>query len=410
MAIPVIIFIIVLIVVSAAITMTNLIEICPPNEVLIFSGSSNKEGYEIVHSGRKVRIPLIHTVDRIDVTNMSIDINVTNAYSKGGIPLSVRGVANVKVGTRPPLINNAIERFLGMPRDQIMQIAKETLEGNLRGVLATLTPEQVNEDRLTFAQSLLAEAESDLRALGLELDTLKIQSVSDEKGYLDSIGRRQSATLMMDSRIAEAKNRAEASVLDATNQLKKAVAKIDAQAKIAQADARRRIADAQGRGEAMVAEERARVAAAIAKAQADIDVQRARIEQVKRQLQADVIKPAHARKAELEHQARGNVATTLEEGRANADALRSLIHTWKEAGEAARPIFVLQQFDTIFNAMMSTIQEIKIDKITVIDQDIKHIDAHGSLPMRAASTSEQVKQTLGIDLPGLLTGMAATKG
>lgn len=408
MGIAAVIFIIVLIVVSAAITMTNLIEICPPNEVLIFSGSSNKEGYEIVHSGRKVRIPLIHTVDRIDVTNMSIDINVTNAYSKGGIPLSVRGVANVKVGTRPPLINNAIERFLGMPRDQIMQIAKETLEGNLRGVLATLTPEQVNEDRLTFAQSLLSEAESDLRALGLELDTLKIQSVSDEKGYLDSIGRRQSATLMMDSRIAEAKNRAEASVLDATNQLKKAVAKIDAQAKIAQADARRRIADAQGRGEAMVAEERARVAAAIAKAQADIDVQRARIEQVKRQLQADVIKPAHARKAELEHQARGNVAATLEEGRANADALRALIHTWKEAGEAARPIFVLQQFDTIFNAMMSTIQDISIDKITVIDQDIKQIDAHGSLPMRAASSSEQVKQTLGIDLPAMLAGMAGT--
>jgi flotillin len=410
MGIAVVIFIVFLIVASVGFTMTNLIEICSPNEVLVFSGSKDRLGYEIVHSGSKVRIPLLHKVDRIDVTNMSIDINVTNAYSKGGIPLTVRGVANVKVGTRAPLITNAIERFLGMPRDQIIQIAKETLEGNLRGVLATLTPEQVNQDRLTFAQSLLGEAENDLSALGLELDTLKIQSVSDEKGYLDSIGRRQSATLMMDSRIAEARNRSEASVLDADNQLKKAVAKIEAQGNIAEADARRRVSDAQGRGSAMVAEERSRVAAAIAKAQADIEVQRARIEQVKRQLQADVIKPAHARKAELEHQARGNVASTLEEGRANAEALRSLIHTWNAAGEAARPIFVLQQFDTIFNAMMSTIQDIKIDKITVIDQRMKDVDNHGSLPMRAASTSEQVKQTLGIDIPGLLTGMAATKG
>jgi flotillin len=407
MSIAVVLFVLFIIVVCVAIVMTNLIEICQPNEVLIFSGSG-KRGYQIVHSGRKIRIPLIHIVDRMDVTNMSIDINVTNAYSKDGIPLSVRGVANVKVGTRPPLINNAIERFLGMPREQIIQIAKETLEGNLRGVLATLTPEQVNEDRLTFAQSLLDEAEHDLRALGLELDTLKIQSVSDDKGYLDSIGRRQSAALMMNSRIAEAENLAKASVQDAENQLKKAIAKIDAQAKIAEADARRRIADAQTRGEAMVAEERARVAAAIAKAQADIEVQRARIEQVKRQLQADVIKPAHARKAELEHQARANVAATLEEGRANAEALRSLIQTWKEAGDAARPIFVLQQFDAIFNAMMSTIQQIKIDKITVIDQEIKDIDSHGSLPMRAASTSEQVKQTLGVDLPALLAGMAGT--
>ncbi len=407
-AIVAVIFIIGLAIVLGGVAVTNLIEICQPSEVLIFSGASDADkGYEIVHAGKKVRIPLLHAVDRLDVTNMPIDINVTNAYSKGGIPLTVRGVANVKIGTRHPIIDNAVERFLGMTREQIMQVAKETLEGNLRGVLASLTPEQVNDDRQKFAQSLFEEATPDLRGLGLELDTLKIQSVSDDKGYLDSIGRRQSAELIKQSRIAEAQNRAAASVQDSENQLKKAIAKIDAQKKIAEAESKRRITDAQTKAEAMVAEERSKIGAAIAKAMASIDVQRARIEQVKRQLDADVIRPAHAKKSELELQARANVAKTIEEGRANADALRQLLHVWHEAGDAARPIFLIQQFDAIMDNMLATIQEIQIDKITVIDSRLEGIDRNASPAMKAASASEQIKQTMDLDLPRLLQGVAS---
>ena len=390
-----------------ALAAVNLVVICPPNEVLIFSGASNERGYEIVHSGKKLRVPLFHRVDRLDVTNMPIDLSVQNAYSKGGIPLNVRGVANVKIGTREPYINNAVERFLDLPRETIMQVAKETLEGNLRGVLATLTPEQVNEDRAEFAKNLFAEAMPDLRVLGLELDTLKVQSVSDDKEYLDSIGRRQSAELLKQSRIAEASHRAEASVLDASNQLKKAQAKITAQKSIATAESQRRITDAQTKAVALVAEERSRIGSAFAKAKASMDVQHARIEQVKRQLEADVIRPAHAKRSELELQARANVASTIEEGRANAEALRALLAIWHEAGEAARPIFLIQQFDAILDNMLATIQEIKIDKITVIDSRLEGLDRNASPAIKAASASEQVRQTMDLDLPKLLQGVAA---
>ncbi len=392
---------------AGAVAIANLLEICEPNEVLVFSGQKAGKGYEIVHSGKKLRIPLFHRVDRLDVTNIVIDLNVTNAYSKGGIPLSIKGVANVKIASHQPLISNAVERFLGMTRDQVARVAKETLEGNLRGVLARLTPEQVNNDRQTFAEHLSEEAETDLSKLGIVLDTLKIQSVTDDKGYLDSIGRKQSAELIMNSRIAEAENRAEATIRDADNQLKKAIAKINAQKDIAEADAERRILDATTRGQAMVAEERSRIGAAVAKAQANLDVQRARLEQVKRQLAADVIQPAQASKAELEAQAKGNSAKIIEDGKANVDALQALLDTWRSAGESARPIFMLQQFDSIMDAMMSTIQEIEIDKITVIDNKLEEVDRQGSMPMKAASGSEQVKQTLGLDLPRMLQGLAA---
>ncbi len=392
---------------AGAIAVSNLLEICEPSEVLVFSGKTSGKGYDIVHSGKKVRIPLIHRVDRLDVTNMVIDLNVSNAYSKGGIPLSIKGVANVKIASHQPLINNAVERFLGMTREQVARVAKETLEGNLRGVLARLTPEQVNNDRQTFAEELSEEAEHDLSKLGLVLDTLKIQSVTDDKGYLDSIGRKQSAELIKNSRIAEAENRAEAAIRDADNQLKKASAKINAQKDIAKADAERRILDAKTRAQAMVAEEHSRIGAAVAKAQASLDVQRARLEQVKRQLAADVIQPAQARKAELEAEAKGNAAKIIEDGKANVAALQALLDTWRDAGDAARPIFMLQQFDAIMDSMMSTIQEIDIDKITVIDSNLDQLDRQGSLPMKAASGSEQVKQTLGLDLPRVLQGLAA---
>ena len=113
------VLILVLIVVTGAIAVTNLIEICEPNEVLIFSGSASEgKGYEIIHGARKVRIPLIHKVDRLDVTNMPIDINVSNAYSKGGIPLTVQGVANIKVPGEEPLIHASLERFLGKTRGE----------------------------------------------------------------------------------------------------------------------------------------------------------------------------------------------------------------------------------------------------------------------------------------------------
>lgn len=384
-----------------------------PNEILIFSGrdrlraDGSHVGFRTVIGGRTIKIPILETVNRMDLRVIPVTISIEGAYSQGGIPLNVHAIANVKLSSDPDKIDNAIERFLGRDRNEVARVARETLEGNLRGVLANLTPEQVNEDRAEFAKSLFAEAMPDLRSLGLELDTLKVQSVSDDKGYLDSIGRRQSAELIRESRIAEATNRAEASVLDASNQLKKAVAKINAQKNIATAEAQRRITDAQTKSKALVAEERSKIGAAIAKSMANIDVQRARIEQVKRQLEADVIRPAHAKKSELELQARANVAKTIEEGRANAEALRSLLQVWHEAGDAARPIFLIQQFDAILNNMLSTIQDIKIDKITVIDSRLEGLDRNAAPAIKAASASEQIKQTMDLDLPRLLQGVAA---
>jgi flotillin len=394
------------------IIISRIIYICPPNEVLIFSGGHRRiavegedriVGYRVVQGGRGIRIPLIEVVDRMNLTNMIIELRVQGAYSRGGIPLNVQGVANVKISSKSKYLANAIERFLGMTREQIMAIARETLEGNLRGVLSTLTPEEVNQDREKFAGELVHEADHDLARLGLELDTLKIQHVSDDKGYLDSIGRRQTAELLKRSRIAEADNHALSAENSASNLQNQEIAKVDAQITTVRAEGARRVIEAQTRKGALIAESKGQVQALVAKAKAEVEVQRARLAQVRFQLVADKVKPAEAKKAQMIAQARGVASKLVEEGKATASAIRSLGETWAKAGDSARQIFVAQKLQRLVGTMMQTVGDIPIDKMTVID---KELAGSGNFAVKAAVTAEQLKQLLGIDVAAAVQNIA----
>ncbi|MGD8728051.1 MAG: flotillin family protein, partial [Gemmatimonadales bacterium] len=229
----------------------SLIVICLPNEMVVITGRNRttpdgrRVGYRLLHGGRTLRIPIVERVSRVDLTTIPIDVTVRNAYSKGGIPLIVQGIANVKVSARDPIAHNAVERLLEKPFEEMMHIAKDTLEGNLRGVLATLTPEEANEDRLKFAGRLIEEADEDLKKLGLELDTLKIQNLTDEVNYLDSIGRQQTADILKKARVAEAERTSEAEQIEATARRAAQVAAIQADLAITEENNRLRVRKAE---------------------------------------------------------------------------------------------------------------------------------------------------------------------
>ncbi len=376
----------------------NLYYICQPNEILIFAGSSREladgrwVGYRLVKGGSSVRIPLLERALRMDLSNMIINLKVANAYSKGGIPLTVEGVANIKIAGEEPAIHNAIERLLGKSRQEIEQMAKETLEGNLRGVLASLTPEQVNEDKIAFAKSLLDEAEDDLEKLGLVLDTLQIQNISDDVRYLDSIGRKQQADLLRDARIAEAKAKAESAIQTAENQKITELSRLDRDIGISRAEADRRIKDAMTKRDAVVAEAIAEIAAELARIQAEVPVQQERIKQVEQQLQADVIAPAEADCKQAIARAQGSAARIIEDGKARAEGTLRLAESWKTAGANARDIFLLQRLETLLRTLTSAVPDITVHNVTVVDA------SQGNTATKAASFIEQLKQTTGINL------------
>ena len=385
----------------------KLVYIAAPNEVLVFSGRhkvGGQLGYRTIKGGRGYRVPLIETVDRIDLTNMIIDVAVRNAYAKGGIPLTVQGVANIKVAGHQPLLGNAIERFMGMERRTIIKIAKDTLEGNLRGVLSQLTPEQVNDDKLRFAEKLLEEAEHDLSKLGLVLDTMKIQHVEDDVGYLDSIGRQRTAEVIKQARVAEANAKAQSTQQDATNNQDARIRDIQAEMKILEANTSKRVRDAETAREAMIAEQIGEVHALIAEAREDIKVQQARVEQVQRQLQADQIAPAEANLSQLQAEAKGRAAKIVEDGRATVAVLDEMIKTWKSGGDSARAIFLMQKLQGVMGSLVDTIDDVHIDRLTVLPGD------KTSTAQRAVTMVEELKAGVGVDVPKLLDRVTGGDG
>lgn len=380
--------------------------ICQPSEVLIFAGRrtqlpDGKEiGYGLVKGGSSLQMPLLERTFRMDLTNMIIDLKVVNAYSKGGIPLTVEGMANIKIAGTEPTIHNAIERLLGKSRKEIEQLAKETLEGNLRGVLASLTPEQANDDQLAFAKSLLEEAEADLEKLGLVLDNLQIQNISDDVRYLNSIGRKQLSELLRDARIAEAKATAESVIQASSNERITALRRIERDIEIAKADAERRVRDALTKRVAIVAEVESVVGTQVAKAQAEVAVQNERIKQVEQQLQADVVAPAEAQCKQAIAKAKGDASRIIENGKAQAEGTLRLAQSWKAAGSSAKEIFLFQKLEVLLKLMGSSVPKVKVQNVTVIDAQ------NGNNTTKIASFMEQLRQSTGVDVAELVNNIA----
>ena len=394
----------------------NLLYVSAPNEALIFSGARRQArlgsgemkdvGFRVIRGGRGFRVPLLERVDRMDLSNLAIEVQVRGAFCKGGIPLNVQGVANVKLPGDEPRLLNAVERFLGRTPAEISRIARETLEGNVRGVLAQLTPEEVNEDKVRFAQSLLEEAEHDMARIGLVLDTLKIQNVTDEVGYLNSIGRIRGASVKQEATIAEAKMQADAAEQQARNSAAAEVAKLDADLEIARQEMTKRMVNAQTQRAALIAEAQSEVAARVAQVNAEIERQKARALQVKRQLEADVVQPAEAARRAAEENARADASKLLERGKAEASALRALVDTYRTAGPDARRVLALQTLLPMAGQLSGAGSPLTIARITVLPNGSQ--DGSG-LARTAIGANAQIRAATGVDVVATIQRLGAPK-
>ncbi|HWO09151.1 MAG TPA: SPFH domain-containing protein [Polyangiaceae bacterium] len=396
----------------ALLLLNQLLCICGPNEILVISGRSHvladgsSVGYNVLHGGRGIRIPILEEVNRMDTRIVPVMVEVKNAYSKGGIPLVVHAIANVKISTDPNLVRNAIERLLNVPPAGIASVARQTLEGVLREVVAQLTPEEVNEDRLKFAGTLMRNAKEDFDKLGLELDVLKVQSVSDDQGYLNSLGRALIANMIRDAENAEnrarqviaeaeaearqraetAAKQAETTVLTARNQLRAELAKFEAEAKAVE-------------NEAAMAEQTAR-------AEAEQELQLLRAELERRRLEVEVTIPAEAARRAAEAQARAEAAPALEAGKGTAEALGLLSEQWGHAGGAGRELYVLQHLDELVAHAADRVSKSRLGELSVVDggDGQSYARAVAMYPAAVAQVMMAVGEVLGADMRKILTG------
>jgi len=384
--------------------------LCRPSEILIFSGRKHQladgsiVGSRVVFGGRAWRIPVIETVQRMQMLSMPIDVAVQGAYTKVGIPLKVRAIAVIKLSSDPTVVMNAIERFLGRGMGDIQQVAKETLEGNLRGVLATLTPEEVNEDRLKFADSLAAEVEQDLAKLGLHLDVLKIQHVTDDANYLASIGREKIAHVVRDAEIAESNARNEAAKEAAAAEMRAKVAEADAERAVVQKRNELRRVKAELESEAKSAEERAEQGGFAARATAEQALQAVRRDLEAVRLQAEVVVPSEINREAAALQAAGQAATIAEDGRASAMSLRLVADAWKAAGPSAPDMFLINKLEEITRIVVDSVGQIQLGPVQLVDggdgQTFPRFAA--SYPQAVATVLRALAETTGVDVTSLL--------
>jgi flotillin len=389
-----------------------LLRICRPNEILIFSGRKHAApdgrsvGYRVVFGGRGVRVPLVENVQQMDVSLISVPIAVHGAYSEGGIPLTVHAIANIKVSTDRRFVGNAIERFLGKDRAEIARVVKETLEGHLRGVLATLTPEELNEDRLKFSRQLEASSGQDLEKLGLELDVLKIQHVSDERNYLESIGRQRIAEILRSAEVSESDATRAAAQAEAAARARGEVAMTNAKAAVQRKANELRQIKAEVDAEAAGEEVRAEAAGQQARAEAELALQQIRGELEQLRLQAEVAIPAEVDAQVRELAAAGQAASIAADGEAMAASLAEVAAAWRDSGGRAMDMFVLQQLDRIFGEVARAAHRIKVEQVNLIDGgDGRTIPAYAAAyPATMAALFEQVTRTLGVDIAKIITG------
>lgn len=336
----IVLFVVLALFIAAALFSRNYLKVSP-NVVAVLSGRKRKlsdgrvVGYRMVRGGAALRIPLLEKVEYLSLNVMTIPLEIKRAYTGRGVPVSVKAVANVKVRSDETSLHAAAERFLGMKQDEIQRVIFQTLEGHLRSILGSLTVEEVNSDRGSFAQKLTTEAASDLEKMGLGVDVLTIQEVSDEEEYLNALGKRRTAEVKRDATIGEAEATRDAKIKSAEALQHGERAKLNADAEIAQAQRDYQIRQAQYQAEIETQKATAAQAGPLSEAKAkqavvaeEVKVQKTRTQEMisvqeqevlrkQKELEATVIKPADAeRQAAIIKAEAGKLAATLEaEGR-----------------------------------------------------------------------------------------------
>ena len=181
-----------------------------PNEVLVISGRRRRspttgevEPYRIVKGGRAFIWPILERVDVLSLEIMTIEVITDDVYTKQGVPVTLEGVAQIKVASDDVSIRTAAERFLSKSTAEIRNVAHETLAGHLRAIIGTLTVEEIYRERDKFAQSVQDVSASDLANMGLGIDSFVIKDVRDKEGYLEALGRPRIAEVKRDAAIAE---------------------------------------------------------------------------------------------------------------------------------------------------------------------------------------------------------------
>lgn len=401
---------IVVIVFSFLVFIVSRIKKCPSDKILVIYGKvgSNNDGSSksatCIHGGAKFIYPFFQAYQFLDLTPMSIQVDLTNALSRQNIRIDVPSRFTVGISTEHGVMQNAAERLLGLKMVEIQELAKDIIFGQLRLVIATMDIEEINTDRDKFLEAVSGNVETELKKIGLRLINVNVTDINDESGYIEALGKEAAAKAINDAKKSVAEKNRDGSIGEANALRDQRIQVSEANARaiegentqiglVSQSNASRREIEAESLRKAMTAEkiaaakaledaytaektaELARASREKATLEADVII-KSEIEKQRRVIEAEALAEEIRRKAQgeadaiyakLEAQARGSFEILSKQ----AEGFKEIVSSAGDNPDAAVKLLIADKLEKLVQIQVEAIKNLKFDKITVWDSGSK---------------------------------------
>ena len=419
---------------------------CPSDKVLVIYGKVGKnsdgssKSAKCIHGGAAFIWPIFQSYQYLDLTPISIQVDLTNALSRQNIRIDVPSRFTVGISTEQGIMQNAAERLLGLQLNEIQELSKDIIFGQLRLIIATMDIEEINTDRDKFLEQVSRNVEVELKKIGLRLINVNVTDITDESGYISALGKEAAAKAINDARRSVAEQEREGAIGEANAKMEQRIkvseadsvaiqgenrAKIDIE--MSNAHLREKSAEAQ---RIATAAEKIQAAKALEESYAaEQEAEAARFALEKATLEANVIVQAEIKKREIELQAEAAAEEIRRKTKGEADAIYAKMEAEARGAEtilkkqaagfaevvsaaggdanAALKLLIADKLEDLMRIQVDAIKNIKIHKVTVWDSGAGadgKTSTSGFLSglMRSVPPLEEVFALAGMQLPELL--------
>jgi flotillin len=379
---------------------------CPSDKILVVYGKvgSGADGSarsaKCIHGGAAFIWPVIQSFQYLDLTPISINVDLRNALSRQNIRIDVPSRFTVGISTEPGVIQNAAERLLGLKHHEVQDLAQDILFGQLRLVIATMDIEEINTNRDKFLEAVALNVEVELKKIGLRLINVNVTDISDESGYLEALGKEAAAQAINDAKRSVAEKDRDGTIgeANAVRDQRIAVSLADSEAvkgenaariEIADSDALRREREAEATRRATAAE-KVKSAKALEEAYAaEKTAELARAAREKATMEADMVVRAEIDKRTVEIAAEADAEQIRRRAKGEADAIFAKMEaqargveellTKQAAGlqkivdaaggnlDGAVRMMITDKLEDLVKLQVEAVSGLKIDKVTVWD-------------------------------------------
>jgi flotillin len=385
---------------------------CPSDKILVIYGKTGKnQSSRCIHGGAAFIIPVFQDYSFLDLTPLSIDVDLKSALSKQNIRVDVPSRFTVGVSKETGVMENAADRLLHLNMDTVRSLAHDIIVGQMRLVIATMQIEEINADRDKFVSYVFSNVGIELKKIGLDLINVNVTDIKDESGYIVALGREAAAQAINEAKKIVAEKNRDGAIGEANAKQDERVKVADAESKakvgeseanaemikgqnltkisIANSDAERREREAEAQRRASIAEkvQAAQALEAAYVAQIKAELARLELEKATRSanelVQADIDKQkveieAEAHAEQIRRIAQGEADAILSKRRAEALGLYEILSKQAEgfakiieaAGNNSQDAVLLMITDKLpelVKTQVEAIKNIKIDKVTVWD-------------------------------------------